>query len=277
MHNIAWFRSPAAQSTMARLCVKYERFFGLFATNPGKTVVPTLDVDLAWHTHQLSPPTYHAYSLRMTAGKIFIDHDDKIEESKLSSAFEWTSKTYQKKYGVPYSECDCWYCNAVRESHDSTASAKLFGTGRKKSTPDGAVADGSPTAFESDPQRAPHISAHNAVRLDAFASERGAHDAKLDRAYEAACKKAAKAGKKPPMRDAFMYSAFGTALAVTAVGAAVYAPYMATGFVTTGYYVCNPACMALGAGDWGNCAAGTCGGTVAAGMVVAVDGEFTAG
>ena len=104
MHNIGWLRAPAAPYTMSRLIVKYERFFGLFSSHPGKTIVPTLDVDLAWHTHQLSPPCYYQYSLKMTNSKIFIDHDDKIEESKLSMAFEWTSKIYQKEYGIPYSE-----------------------------------------------------------------------------------------------------------------------------------------------------------------------------
>jgi hypothetical protein len=242
---------------MSRLIVKYERFFKLFGSNTGKTVVPTLDVDLAWHTHQLSPSSYYEYSMKMTSSKVFVNHDDKIEESKLSAAFEWTSKTYQKEYGLPYSECECWYCNAVREAHDSSASSKLFGTGRKKS-------GGGPLG-PSDPHKAPHISAHNAVRLEQFAAQRGAYDARLNRAYEQACKKATKAGKPVPTRDAFMYSAFGTALAVTVFGAALYAPYMADAFISPGYYVCNPGCMALGAGDWGNCAAGTCGGTVAAG------------
>lgn len=55
----------------------------------------------------------------------FIDHDDKIEEDKLSTAFEWTSKTYQELYGEVYSECICWYCEAVRTSHSSTLASKL--------------------------------------------------------------------------------------------------------------------------------------------------------
>ncbi len=48
MHAIDWLHSPAAQSTMKRLLTKYERYFTILKLHPGKTAVPTLDVDLAW-------------------------------------------------------------------------------------------------------------------------------------------------------------------------------------------------------------------------------------
>lgn len=110
MVKIDWLHSPAASKTMSRLIVKYGRFFNIMASNPTKTAVPTLDVDLAWHTHQLSPRAYYAYS--MNSASKFIDHDDKIEEVKLSDCFEWTSKKYQDMYGEVYSECTCWYCES---------------------------------------------------------------------------------------------------------------------------------------------------------------------
>lgn len=46
----------------------------------------------------------------------FIDHNDKMDESKLSAAFEWTSKKYQEMFNEVYSECTCWYCES-RVSH----------------------------------------------------------------------------------------------------------------------------------------------------------------
>lgn len=110
MVDINWLHSPAAPDTMARLLAKYRRFFHIMATHPGDVAVPTLDVDLAWHTHQLCPGAYYRYSLEAT-GK-FIDHNDKIDESKLSTAFEWTSKIYQETYDEVYSECTCWYCES---------------------------------------------------------------------------------------------------------------------------------------------------------------------
>ena len=119
MHAIDWIHSPALSSTMDRLLVKYTRYFLIIAEHKDHVAVPTLDVDLAWHTHQLSPQEYYDYSTKKTG--IFIDHDDKIDETKLSDAFEWTSKTYQKLFNEVYSECTCWYCEAVRESHTSAA------------------------------------------------------------------------------------------------------------------------------------------------------------
>ena len=108
MAKIDWLHSPSAPQTMGRLLTKYERFLSIMAAHPTKVAVPTLDVDLAWHTHQLSPFSYFDYTVKKT--KRFIDHDDKIDEDKLSESFQWTSKVYQEKYSEVYSECTCWYC-----------------------------------------------------------------------------------------------------------------------------------------------------------------------
>jgi hypothetical protein len=110
MYRIDWLHSPSASPTMQRLLGKYHRFFSLMAANTKKVCVPTLDIDLAWHTHQLSPAAYYKFSKAKTLK--FIDHDDKIDEEKLSTSFEWTSKAYQEAYGEVYSECTCWYCES---------------------------------------------------------------------------------------------------------------------------------------------------------------------
>ena len=110
MYNIDWLHSPNSRETMKRLIQKYERFMNIIAGNSKRTVVPTLDVDLAWHTHQLSPKTYYEYTVRKC--RKFVNHDDKLEEDKLATGFEWTSKIYQKKFHEAYSECTCWYCES---------------------------------------------------------------------------------------------------------------------------------------------------------------------
>lgn len=81
MHGLDWLHSPAASQTMSRLILKYSRFIHIMAKNPLHTVVPTLDVDLGWHTHQLSPKSYYDYTTK--ACTKFIDHDDKISEDAL--------------------------------------------------------------------------------------------------------------------------------------------------------------------------------------------------
>jgi hypothetical protein len=48
MHKLDWLHSANLMSTVQRLIVKYHRFVRLAAEHPKQTVVPTLDVDLAW-------------------------------------------------------------------------------------------------------------------------------------------------------------------------------------------------------------------------------------
>jgi hypothetical protein len=45
-------------------------------------MVPTLDVDLVWHTHQLSPVRYMIFS-KATANGRFVDHNDRVEKEDL--------------------------------------------------------------------------------------------------------------------------------------------------------------------------------------------------
>lgn len=254
MHNIDWLHSPALPSTMKRLLVKYERFVQIMADRT-HMAVPTLDVDLAWHTHQLSPYGYINYTVKAT--KRFIDHDDKVAETQLNDSFAWTSKTYQRLFNEPYSACVCWYCEAVRESHTSTTS-RLFKTSN-------ARANDMLHPVEQDPRKSVHISAHNAVRPadDTMKYEINAKKKadELEKAYQKACERSRKKGKKEPKRDDYYYSdAWGYPVYIPA-----YSPYVGYVPYAPMYYGVSPGCMAVGAGMVGNCCNGTCGGGVAAG------------
>jgi len=266
MHSIDWIHSPALTATMQRLIGKYDRYFAILAKHPNQVAVPTLDVDLAWHTHQLSPREYYDFSVRMT--NIFIDHDDKIDENKLSDAFEWTSKTYQTMFDEVYSECTCWYCEAIRESHDSGLSRLFHGE-------PASLARLHASSKICDPNKTPHVSAHNAVKAKSLAADKIAviKAAQLETFYQKACRRAQKKGRKPPARDEYMYAyAWGFPLYMP-----YYAPYMGDPCVTTGMYAGNPACMNLSVGAPGNCAAGTCGGGVAAGACAGAAGGCAGG
>ncbi len=249
MHNIDWLHSPSLSATVQRLIIKYTRFFGILKNNEGKTAVPTLDVDLAWHTNQLSPQRYYDYSVTMT--NKFIDHDDKIDENKLSDAFEWTSKQYQTRFNEVYSQCTCWYCESIRESHNSSVS-RIFGSNPSPS----------PESCAHEAHKSVHISAHNAVRTEDSTIRSSIKEAQLEALYQKALRRAEKNGKQKPIsREEYYYSyAWGYPVYVPQ-----YAPYMCDPSVSAGMYPGNPACMTTTAGAPGNCAAGTCGGTVAAG------------
>ncbi|KFY18510.1 hypothetical protein V491_04767, partial [Pseudogymnoascus sp. VKM F-3775] len=217
MHKIDWLHSPTAIATMQRLLVKYDRFFRIMASNPTKTAVPTLDVDLAWHTHQLSPKDYYSYSIRMTIDR-FIDHDDKIDEEKLSDGFEWTSKEYQKLYGAVYSECTCWYCEAIRAKHVSSANSLFKTTSKHEKIADHFYDSGAAEFCPAD--KSAHISAHNAVPLAGDPRTQKINDRvaearrkQLDEFYEKACKRAIKRGRPVPKKEQFVADHYGMAYA----------------------------------------------------------------
>jgi hypothetical protein len=267
MKVIDWIHSPALESTITRLIAKYTVFFKIMAQNPGHIAVPTLDVDLAWHTHQLSPAYYYAYAASQPTGE-FIDHDDKIEENKLSTAFEWTSKRYQKLTGGEvYSECTCWYCEAIRESHNHQSLISSSETSNAKSK---ALGLHDRKDIASNPEKNPHISAHNAVKTASSAGARIAarQQYKLERDYEKAVQRATRSGKTPPTRNAYAYNyVWGYPMYMP-----IYYPYFADPCMTGGMYACNPVGINTSFGTAGNCAAGSCGGGVAAGACASASG-----
>lgn len=260
MHTIDWLHSPALHSTMARLLVKYQRFLKIMAANTLHMAVPTLDVDLAWHTHQLSPHSYCRHTVRHV--RQFVDHDDKVAEPKLNDAFAWTAKTYRRLYAEPYSDCTCWYCEAVRESLASPASRLFLST--RASHAQSSSSPPQPHPSPQDPRRSVHISTHNAVRPTddpRYTASAGAKASRLETAYAHACDRAAVKGRPPPKRDDYYWSdAYGYPVYMPA-----YAPYAGPLPYTPAFYPGAPGCMALAAGAAGNCCTGTCGSAVAAG------------
>ncbi|KAI5467827.1 hypothetical protein BGZ63DRAFT_431370 [Mariannaea sp. PMI_226] len=262
MYKIDWLHAPTARDTMVRLCEKYKRFLSIMGRHPAKVAVPTLDVDLAWHTHQLSPSAYFAYT--KAVAKTFVRHDDKIEEDKLQDSFEWTSKVYQETYGEVYSECTCWYCESVRTSHISTI-GKVFGKSNNEKISEAFYTSG--TANLCPPNNSAHMSAHNAVRSTNFLSaaeqkvfERHSqvHQRRLEENYQKARKRAEKKGRTLPPRDQY-YDHWGYTYYM-------YGPWMYPLWFTPGlYYAWDPGYAVSGGAGWGACATGSCGGGVAAG------------
>lgn len=264
MHDIGWLFSPALPNTMRRSITKYERFFTILQDN-SNMAVPTLPIDLVWHTAQCSAFSYMIYSIRET--KQFVDHDDKVAETALHDSFAWTSKTYARLFNEPYSECTCWYCEAVRESHTSTTS-RLFHTSSAK------AAESVIHPNSTDPKKSVHISAHNAVKpTDSvmYNTTAASKVRELEKYYQKACARAAKKGKPKPQRGDYYYSdAYGYPVYMP-----LYAPYMmGAAYMTPGIYGVYPGGMAMGVGAAGNCCAGTCGAAVAAGGCAGGAGGF---
>lgn len=111
MHAHLWIASPAVAGTLRRAIDRYDKFVRLFKLHPGKALVPTLDVDLVWHTHQCSAELYQAYMIEHT-GK-FIRHDDQYEKPMLDESFETTQEIFFARFGEKYHNCLCWTCETI--------------------------------------------------------------------------------------------------------------------------------------------------------------------
>ncbi|KAF2226108.1 hypothetical protein BDZ85DRAFT_294466 [Elsinoe ampelina] len=149
MHDLSWLTAPHLLQITSRALLRYTRFFTLLSGTTTSLCVPTLDIDLAWHTHQLRPRRYLSHSLLATGR--FVDHDDKIPELSLSNAFILTSAAYQSRYKEPYAECLCWHCACTRDL--------LAGTFLSRHAVARATASLAPHA----PGRGPHLSFHGVV------------------------------------------------------------------------------------------------------------------
>lgn len=114
MCHMLWLRSPAITHTLENARSRYKNFFMLFQRYPGRLIVPTLDIDLVWHTHQLSHTQYYDYCMK-EAGR-FINHDDKIGKGKLDDSFGEMKGLYYKEFATSYNICLCWDCEAIREA-----------------------------------------------------------------------------------------------------------------------------------------------------------------
>ncbi|KAI9136747.1 hypothetical protein BKA69DRAFT_1170439 [Paraphysoderma sedebokerense] len=88
-------------NALAKATVRYHKFILLLSKKKNIFFVPTLDIDLGWHTHQLHPKRYQNYT-EVTIGKV-LNHDDDVGTKQLSSGFRQTALLWHKHFGEPYS------------------------------------------------------------------------------------------------------------------------------------------------------------------------------
>ena len=127
MEKQLWIRSPAVEGTLRRAIDRYSKFLKLFKLYAKTMLVPTLDIDLAWHTHQCSPSRYEVGTVRM-AGRL-IDHDDKLEKGTLSSGFTRTKDLYHIRFAQNYQVCNCWDCEGLLSAITAQSSETQTDTG----------------------------------------------------------------------------------------------------------------------------------------------------
>ncbi|KKK12545.1 hypothetical protein ARAM_003069 [Aspergillus rambellii] len=130
MHAHRWIRSPAVEGTMRRAVDRYDKFLHLFHLYPYRFLVPTLDIDLVWHTHQCSADHYRQF-VTTRAGR-FINHEDKISRGTLDHGFTNTEDFYRLSFGEQYQVCLCWSCEAILSAVEEREEEDILDT----TTPD---------------------------------------------------------------------------------------------------------------------------------------------
>lgn len=119
MNAHMWIRSPALEGTIRRGTDRYSKFLDLLRLYDGTTIVPTLDIDLVWHTHQCAA-AFYARGTRAIVGR-FVNHDDTIVQEDLSTGFDLSRKLFRVHFGREYRLCGCWDCEALLSGVEDAA------------------------------------------------------------------------------------------------------------------------------------------------------------
>lgn len=109
MERIGWLDMErwelGAYYLLQKAVARYHAFLDLMSVNRSAFLSPTLDIDLAWHTHQLQGKKYETETVKLV-GQL-LSHDDKVADVRLKMAYDQTAELWAKRFGVPYSGCGC--------------------------------------------------------------------------------------------------------------------------------------------------------------------------
>ena len=62
--------------------------------------VPTVDIDLIWHSHQLDPVGYQSFCIQKSPNRRLVSHDDNISSSTLRKMEKRTESFWNREYGA---------------------------------------------------------------------------------------------------------------------------------------------------------------------------------
>jgi hypothetical protein len=91
---------PVPEGLLARSQQRYTKFMNLIRTTGNPAIVPTLDIDLFWHTHQLFASTYIPWCASHIGHPI--NHDDTVGEGELATGLEDTATAWYAAYSEDY-------------------------------------------------------------------------------------------------------------------------------------------------------------------------------
>ncbi|OOQ84106.1 hypothetical protein PEBR_31789 [Penicillium brasilianum] len=114
---------------------RYLKFLQLMKENKSTTLVPTLDIDLLWHTHQLSPVAYEKYCNTHVGRRI--NHVDTIHATRRSPREDDTASLWAMRYGESYFDPQNTVKTAEIEKRKAAYQKDLEGIGTKLAAYDG--------------------------------------------------------------------------------------------------------------------------------------------
>lgn len=140
MVGISWteigkFDSDSDELALKRAIAGYHAFLDIMAQNPDAFLVPTLSIDLAWHTHQLLCVNYRESTLDLLG--TIVDHDDSVEQETLAAAFDQTARLWSSRFSVPYSTCGCPTARPTKSSAMDSMTKLFSKKGKQRATATG--------------------------------------------------------------------------------------------------------------------------------------------
>ncbi|CAI6340617.1 unnamed protein product [Periconia digitata] len=111
--DLDWINKQSTVSTLDFSRNRYLRFLLLHKRYPTEYFVPTWDIDLVWHTHQLWPSNYRNHHLNYLGH--MLDHDITADDS--GNVREWKLRTadlWKIEFSEALAQCFCDECNAKR-------------------------------------------------------------------------------------------------------------------------------------------------------------------
>lgn len=111
---------------LERAVARYKGFLHMIKRNQESSLkrfcVPTYDIDLIWHTHQLQPVLYCKDTLELLGN--ILDHDDsdadRTKGKKLDVGFSETTKQWEDTYGLRYWMAEAMYRGSMPSPLDVT-------------------------------------------------------------------------------------------------------------------------------------------------------------
>ena len=103
------------QRFLEEALARYKGFLYLIKTNQENKMklfrVPTYDVDVMWHSHQLHPATY-CHDMLKLIGRV-LEHDDtdddRSEGKQLDTGFSGTTEQFENAFGARYWKAGAMY------------------------------------------------------------------------------------------------------------------------------------------------------------------------